>query len=79
MEITIEGDDKNLLRQVENLARKLGLKIQKKTAIAKDKKNGVEMSRLMTEMAKSGGIKSISDPESWQREIRKDRPLPGRE
>ena len=26
-----------------------------------------------------GGIKSIPDPSAWQREIRKDRPLPGRE
>ena len=25
-----------------------------------------------------GGIKSIPDPAAWQREIRKDRPLPGR-
>ena len=79
MEITIEGEDKNLLRQVENLARKLGLKILKKRTVTQDKKNGAEMAKLMTEMAKSGGFKSIPDPESWQREIRRDRPFTGRE
>lgn len=30
-------------------------------------------------MAAMGGVKSISDPVAWQRETRKDRPLPGRE
>lgn len=29
-------------------------------------------------IADRGGIKSIPDPVKWQREIRKDRPLPGR-
>jgi len=30
-------------------------------------------------IAARGGIQSIPDPVAWQREIRKDRPLPGRE
>jgi hypothetical protein len=30
-------------------------------------------------IAARGGIKNIPDPTQWQREIRKDRPLPGRE
>ena len=30
-------------------------------------------------MAAQGGVKSIPDPLEWQRETRKDRPLPGRE
>ena len=30
-------------------------------------------------IALRGGIRSIPDPVAWQREIRKDRPLPGRE
>jgi hypothetical protein len=32
----------------------------------------------LRKIAKRGGIKSIPDPVKWQREIRKDRPLPGR-
>ena len=30
-------------------------------------------------LAARGGIRSIPDPVTWQREQRKDRPLPGRE
>jgi hypothetical protein len=30
-------------------------------------------------IAARGGIKNIPDPSRWQREIRQDRPLPGRE
>ena len=30
-------------------------------------------------IAARGGIKSIADPVAWQREMREDRPLPGRE
>ena len=30
-------------------------------------------------IAARGGIPDIPDPVAWQREIRKDRPLPGRE
>lgn len=30
-------------------------------------------------IAARGGIKSIPDPVAWQREMREDRPLPGRE
>ena len=30
-------------------------------------------------LAAQGGIKGIPDPVAWQREIRQDRPLPGRE
>lgn len=32
----------------------------------------------LRKIAERGGIKSIPDPVKWQREIRKDRPLPGR-
>jgi hypothetical protein len=33
----------------------------------------------LAELAAAGGIASIPDPAAWQREIRQDRPLPGRE
>lgn len=79
MEITIKGEDRKLLKQVEDLARKLGLKISKRNTSLKDKNNGAKMAKLMAKMAKKGGIKSIPDPAAWQREIRKDRILPGRD
>lgn len=79
MEITIKGEDKKLIKQVEDLARKLGLKVTKKNRVLKDKNNGAEMAKLMADLARAGGVKSIPDPSDWQREIRKDRPLPGRD
>ena len=33
----------------------------------------------LRELAESGAFLGIDDPVEWQREIRKDRPLPGRE
>lgn len=33
----------------------------------------------LEKLAAMGGIKSIPDPVAWQREMREDRPLPGRE
>ncbi len=41
--------------------------------------NGKKIVNLMEQIAKRGTVfKSIQDPVAWQREIRKDRPLPGR-
>ena len=32
----------------------------------------------LRELSNSGGVRSISDPAAWQREVRRERPLPGR-
>jgi len=41
--------------------------------------NGKKIVNLMEQIAERGTVfKSIQDPVAWQREIRKDRPLPGR-
>lgn len=40
---------------------------------------GAHMKAALDKLAEMGGIKSIPDPLAWQREIREDRPLPGRE
>jgi hypothetical protein len=40
---------------------------------------GAAMAAALRKIADSGGFDSISDPVEWQREIRKDRPLPGRD
>ena len=41
--------------------------------------NGRRAMAALARIADKGGISSIVDPVAWQREIRKDRPLPGRE
>lgn len=80
MQITISGKDKTLLKQVENLAKQLGLEINKPKEKTVKKNNGAELAKLMQEAAKKGDLfKSIPDPVAWQREQRKDRVLYGRE
>ena len=40
---------------------------------------GERMAAALERLAASGAFKEITDPVAWQREIRKDRPLYGRE
>lgn len=40
---------------------------------------GKRMADALRELATSNAFKDITDPVAWQREIRKDRPLAGRE
>jgi hypothetical protein len=40
---------------------------------------GRRMAEAIEKLAATDAFSEISDPSEWQREIRKDRPLPGRE
>lgn len=40
---------------------------------------GKRMAEALEKLAATDAFSEISDPSEWQREIRKDRPLPGRE
>jgi len=40
---------------------------------------GLEMARLLEQLAARDPFSEISDPVTWQREARQDRPLPDRE
>ena len=40
---------------------------------------GQAMAAALQKIADAGGVPSIPDPVAWQREIRRDRPLPGRD
>jgi len=81
MQITISGKDKKLLEQVEAFAKRLGLNINKplEKEAAEKKPNGKELYKLMKDMEASGGVTSIQNPLKWQKEIRKDKKLYGRE
>lgn len=39
---------------------------------------GKAMAQALEKLAESGAFSDIEDPVAWQREVRKDRPLPGR-
>lgn len=86
MEITISGKDEKRLRLVEQLAKELGLSITKSNSNETEqteeitaKEKSERLYRLMTDMAESGGLDSIKDPIEWQREVREDKKLYGRE
>lgn len=40
---------------------------------------GQQMAEALSKLAESGAFGEIDDPSEWQREIRQDRPLPGRD
>jgi|KNS12BottometaT_FD_k123_96126_2 hypothetical protein len=48
------------------------------SSLPKDRSHGQEMAIILEKLAASGTLSKIKDPVSWQREIRKDRSLPGR-
>jgi hypothetical protein len=39
---------------------------------------GQQMARALQALADAGGLTGIPDPRAWQREVRRERPLPGR-
>lgn len=41
--------------------------------------NGAAIARIMSKMAARGAFSEIEDPSEWQRQTRKDRPLPFRD
>lgn len=47
--------------------------------LLRDASRGREMAEILEQLAQSGTFAQITDPVSWQQEVRKDRPLPGRE
>jgi hypothetical protein len=40
---------------------------------------GQQMAAALEALAALGGLSGITDPAAWEREVRQDRPLPGRE
>jgi hypothetical protein len=40
---------------------------------------GRAMASALEALARAGGISAIPEPAAWQRDVRRDRPLPGRE
>ena len=57
----------------------LKAKIERNSQSISSEPNGVAMAKIMEKMAARNALSEIKDPSAWQREIREDRPLPGRE
>ena len=59
------------------LACEQGLSLQRRNKVKSSQ--GKRMAAALQRMADRQALSYIDDPAAWQREIRKDRPLPGRE
>jgi hypothetical protein len=46
---------------------------------AEKEQRGQQMADALSKLAESGAFNKIEKPSAWQREIRQDRPLPGRD
>lgn len=73
MEITISGEDKKLLKQVEELAKRLGLKVFRKPVKPEINDANKVAIEALQQLSQMGAFKEIEDPAAWQKQIRKDR------
>jgi antitoxin component of MazEF toxin-antitoxin module len=66
-------------RYVEDAQLKSGQKTTITLPIPEPKQNRERIQEAIRQLQEIGAYSDIKDPVAWQREIRKDRPLPGRE
>jgi antitoxin component of MazEF toxin-antitoxin module len=64
---------------IENANLSLGDKADIPLPATKEQYNPVAIKKAIRELQRVGAFKDIKDPVAWQREIRKDRPLPFRD
>ena len=78
----LHGDRVEWLDGAPDADGPLPVEIMVETSSGADVKDGDEIapvSHFFQALADMGTFADIEDPVAWQREIRKDRPLPGRE
>lgn len=64
---------------IENAKLELGQKVQIGAPIAvPNEYNPQAVKKAIRNLQAVGAFRTIKDPVAWQREVRKDRPLPGR-
>lgn len=67
-------------KYIDDSALTLGQKIQVSDPLVVNKiQNRKEIQQAIRNLQKLNAFSDIKDPVAWQHEIRKDRPLPGRE
>lgn len=75
MKYIIQLDDEQQYLRLLQLAQALGMGASTPVATMSDE----EREHHLRIIAKGGSGQSIPDPVAWQREVRADRPLPGRD
>ncbi|WP_373497609.1 hypothetical protein [Aquiflexum sp.] len=73
--ITINTEDQKLIHQILELIKDEQATYRLEQA---DNKSSDKLVEIMDQIAAKNPIKSIKDPLSWQREVRKDKKLMGR-
>jgi antitoxin component of MazEF toxin-antitoxin module len=66
-------------KYVEDAKLVLGQKTTIQLPTPPMKQDRAKIQRVLKRLQEIGAYKDIKDPVAWQREIRKDRPLPGRD
>jgi hypothetical protein len=78
--ITLEIQDPEVADMIIGLAKKLNLGIKTNSQNPKPLTNSEKIISIMKRISERGTItQAIPDPLAWQKEIRQDRALPGRE
>ena len=49
------------------------------SCLSEARSRGHAMAAILEKLAESGAVSDITDPVAWPRDLRQDRPLPGRE
>jgi hypothetical protein len=75
----LKGNQVEWTDEAPNFAHPVPVDVTLVDASADATTSGKEMARLLEEISKRDPFAAIVDPVEWQREMRKDRPLPGRE
>ncbi len=74
------GLPKEMQKEVLNFVRFLKSRVPvKQSRVKKKKPNGEKLIRLLQEASEKKLFSHIQDPAAWQRDLRRDRSLPGRE
>ena len=76
---TIEWKGERPADLSQNEDIEIEIRIVKTTPLLSKAERGKRMAAALEEIAQRGTFAEITDPAAWEREIRKDRPLPGRE
>lgn len=75
----LHGDHVEWIDAPPDLAEPVEVHITLALAQASERDRGRAMADALAGLARLGGVSGIADPILWQRQIREDRPLPGRE
>ncbi|WP_153798289.1 hypothetical protein [Foetidibacter luteolus] len=77
---TIEVEGEEELEKLTAFASIHGIhfSVRKKLSVDLLQNSGQKLAKALEEIAGKGGLESFGDASEWQREVRKDRPLPGR-